>query len=301
MRWIAVVTAVVAIAALVVPAGGRTAVRGLPASWIAVAHGEDGGTVWSGRIPDRFVPSDRRSSAVYLPPGFDAAKRYPVVYLLHGMRGAPSSFYAGLHFADVADRLIAAGTVPPFIGVMPVAGPTVNPDSGEWAGVWEDFVVRDVVPWIDDHLPTIASPAGRALAGLCAGGFGAVDIGLLHPGLFGTLESWEGYFAPVYRDGPFVHASSVPKRPGWRRPMSTAPKPPAQRPASARPVGDVIVGRWSSIHGTTSWTTKSSQTPAHSPLSGLTSGPATGITPMNGGTVPAAINRSATSAKWRPA
>ena len=209
MRWIAVVTAVVAIAALVVPAGGRTAVRGLPASWIAVAHGEDGGTVWSGRIPDRFVPSDRRSSAVYLPPGFDAAKRYPVVYLLHGMRGAPSSFYAGLHFADVADRLIAAGTVPPFIGVMPVAGPTVNPDSGEWAGVWEDFVVRDVVPWIDDHLPTIASPAGRALAGLCAGGFGAVDIGLRHPGMFDTLESWEGYFAPVYRDGPFVHASSA--------------------------------------------------------------------------------------------
>jgi enterochelin esterase-like enzyme len=209
MRWIALAATVLAIAALAAPRGGHAAVRGLPASWVAVAHGEDGGTVWSGRIPNTFVPSDERSSAVYLPPGFDLTKRYPVVYLLHGMAGAPSSFYSGLHFADVADRLIAAGTMPPFIGVMPVAGPTVNPNGGEWAGVWEDFVVHDVVSWVDSHLPTIAASRGRALAGLCAGGFGAVDIGLRHTGIFGTLESWEGYFAPVYRDGPFVHASSA--------------------------------------------------------------------------------------------
>ena len=54
---------------------------------------------------------------------------------------------------------------------------------------------------------TEPNAAGRTLAGLCAGGYGAVDIGLRHPGLFGTLESWEGYFAPVFHDGPFVHAT----------------------------------------------------------------------------------------------
>ena len=32
-------------------------------------------------------------------------------------------------------------------------------------------------------------------------------FGLRHPGLFGTLGSFDGYFAPVFRDGPFVHAS----------------------------------------------------------------------------------------------
>lgn len=209
MRWIAVAAAALAIAAVgVVPEAGAS-IPGLPSSWIVADRGPGGGTVWIGRIPNTAVPSDHRSSAIYLPPGFDPSRTYPVVYLLHGMRGAPSSFYSGLHFARVADGLITAGTMPPFIGVMPVAGPTVNPDSGEWAGVWEDFVVRDVVPWVDAHLPTIPTPRGRALAGLCAGGFGAVDIGLRHPGLFGTLESWEGYFAPVYRDGPFVHASTA--------------------------------------------------------------------------------------------
>jgi enterochelin esterase-like enzyme len=43
------------------------------------------------------------------------------------------------------------------------------------------------------------------LAGLSAGGYGAVDIGLRNPGLFGTVESWSGYFTPLH-DGPFAHA-----------------------------------------------------------------------------------------------
>jgi len=173
--------------------------------WLPAGYGPDGGTVWTGRIPNTIVP-DRRPGAVYLPPGFRPARRYPVVYLLHGMAGSPSSIYRGMQLAQVADRLIARGA-PPFIAVLPVAGPRIDPNSGEWAGVWEDYLVRDVVPWVDAHLPTIPTAAGRALEGVCAGGFGAVDIGLRHPGMFGTLGSFDGYFAPEFRDGSFVHAS----------------------------------------------------------------------------------------------
>src|SRR6266516_915439 len=180
---------------------------GLPDSFVKVAVGGDGGAVWSGRIPNHQVPGDHRASAIYLPPGYRPGTRYPVVYLLSGMAGTPSSFYDGLKLADVADSLIAAREMPPFVGVMPIAGPALDPNSGEWGGGWEDYVIRDVVPWVDAHLATIPSPVGRALAGLCAGGDGAVDIGLRHPGMFGTLESWEGYFAPVFRDGPFVDAT----------------------------------------------------------------------------------------------
>jgi hypothetical protein len=175
--------------------------------WHQVATGPVGGTVWAGRIPDTFVTWDRRASAVYLPPGYSARRRYPVLYLLHGMSGSPASIYNGLQLASVADRAIATGQAPPFIAVMPVAGPRVDPNGGEWAGVWERYVVDDVVPWVDAHLPTEARPAGRALEGLCAGGYGALDIGLRHPGIFGMLGSWEGYFAPVFRDGPFVNAT----------------------------------------------------------------------------------------------
>ena len=173
--------------------------------WIAAGHGPDGGTVWAGRIPNTVVP-DRRQSGIYLPPGFTPARRYPVVYLLHGMEGSPASIYRGMQLAKVADGLIARGAAP-FIAVLPVAGPRVDPNSGEWAGIWEQYLVRDVVPWVDAHLPTIPTAAGRALEGVCAGGFGAVDIGLRHPGMFGTLGSFDGYFAPEFRDGPFVHAT----------------------------------------------------------------------------------------------
>jgi enterochelin esterase-like enzyme len=153
---------------------------GLPAAWTPVSRGPDGGVVWQGRIPNQFV-SDSRPSAVYLPPGYSRARRYPVLYHLHGMRGSPSSFWDSLRLADVADGLIAAGRMPPFVAVMPVAGPVVDPDDGEWVGPWEDFVVRDGVPWADAHLSTIPRAQGRALAGLSAGGYGAVDIGLRHP------------------------------------------------------------------------------------------------------------------------
>jgi enterochelin esterase-like enzyme len=208
MRALAVAAALLALAAAGAPRSEARA-RVLPAGWGEVRSGPAGGAVYVGRIPDEFVPSDHRLSAVYLPPGFDPAQSYPVVYLLHGMRGDPSGYWDSMHLATVADGLISGGRAVPFIAVMPVAGPTVHPDSGEWAGVWEDYVVQDVVPWVDSHLPTIATPQGRALEGLCAGGYGAMDIGLRHPGVFGTLGSFEGYFAPVFRDGPFVHASSA--------------------------------------------------------------------------------------------
>jgi poly(3-hydroxybutyrate) depolymerase len=182
-----------------------------PAGWFSAAHGPAGGTIWEGRIPNTFVPADTRLSAIYLPPGYNPTRRYPVVYLLHGMRGSPSSFFDAMRLPTAADRLIASGGAP-FIAVMPVAGPTVHPGLGEWAGVWEDYLVHDVVPWVDQNLPTIASARGRALEGLCAGGFGAVDVGLRHPGIFGTLGSFEGYFAPVFRDGPFTRATPADLR-----------------------------------------------------------------------------------------
>lgn len=163
------------------------------------------GTLLGGTIPGRYAPPDPGTSYVYLPPGFTRSHRYPVVYLLHGMPGDPRIYVRESHLARVADQLIASGA-PPFIAVMPYGGPATHRGLAEWAGRWEDYLVDDVVPFADAHLPTIRSAAGRVLAGLSAGGFGAVDIGLRHLDMFGTLESWSGYFQPLL-DGPFVHAT----------------------------------------------------------------------------------------------
>src|SRR5437868_5002467 len=112
------------------PSAAPPALSAPAPGWAEVATGPSGGSVWAGRIPNTFVPADRRPSAVYLPPGYAPDGRYPVVYLLHGMPGSPSSFYRGLHLAAVADGLIASGATAPFIAVMPVAGPRIDPDGG---------------------------------------------------------------------------------------------------------------------------------------------------------------------------
>lgn len=179
-----------------------------PPGFVRVKVGPNGGAVWKGRIPNHEVLWDHRLSSIYLPPGYDPRTRYPVLYLLHGFPGAPSGFYDSLRFTQITDPLIADGTIKPFIAVMPVAGRTTNRADEEWTGPWETYVVHDVVPWTDRHLPTIRAQSGRAIAGLSAGGYGAVDIALRHPGLFGIAESWSGYFKP-FRDGTLTHASQT--------------------------------------------------------------------------------------------
>jgi enterochelin esterase-like enzyme len=159
-----------------------------------------------GRLLEGTFPGTARPGYVYLPPAFDPVRRYPVVYLLHGMPGSPSEYPAGTQLGTFADAAIAAGSLRPFIAVMPAAGTTPH-YNGEWAGRWEAALVDDVLPWVDRSLPTIAAPAGRVIAGLSAGGYGAFDIALRHPALFGAVESWSGYFTPLH-DGPFKHADA---------------------------------------------------------------------------------------------
>jgi enterochelin esterase-like enzyme len=184
--------------------GKVTSIGGDPPGFVQVDVGPDGGRLLRGTIPDPTAPQPLRPGYVYLPPGFDPATRYPVVYLLHGMPGDPLEYVDSLHLAQTADQLISSKVVRPFIAVLPGAGPDVH-YNGEWAGPWEQYLDHAVVPWVDSHLPVIATAAGRTLAGLSAGGYGAFDIGLRSPQLFGQVESWSGYFRPLH-DGPLKGA-----------------------------------------------------------------------------------------------
>jgi S-formylglutathione hydrolase FrmB len=101
----------------------------------------------------------------------------------------------------VEDELLAQDRGQPFILVMPF-GSTGTFTDEEWVdGVgqhdaWQTFVTRDLVDAIDARYPTIASRAGRAVAGLSEGGYGAIDMALRHPDEFSAVESWSGYERP---------------------------------------------------------------------------------------------------------
>jgi enterochelin esterase-like enzyme len=142
----------------------------------------------------------RQPVDVYLPPGYRTHpdRRYPVVYLLHGVPGRPGAFLATVRAGVVEDELVARHKLRPMILVMPF-GSTGSFTDEEWAnGVsphndWETFLARDVVRAVDARYRTIRTGAARALAGLSEGGYGAFNIGLHHPGEFRVLESWSGY------------------------------------------------------------------------------------------------------------
>ncbi len=137
---------------------------------------------------------------VYLPPGYAAHphRRYPVAYLMHGFPGRPLAFLLTVRMGVLEDALAARHRITPPILVMPY-GSTGTFTDKEWAnGIhphegWETFVARDLVRTVDRKFRTIPGGRGRALAGLSEGGYGALNIGLHHPGEFRVLESWSGY------------------------------------------------------------------------------------------------------------
>jgi enterochelin esterase-like enzyme len=179
------------------------------AGFSVMQKGAGGGTVWTGVVPDPARPLWHRRTLVYVPPRFNPDLHYPVIYLLSGLPGSPYSFTSALRLADVADGLITHGAVKPFVAVMPPAGRN-GQYHGEWAGQWERYLVQSVVPWARRTL-RVQSGTGAAIAGLSAGGYGALDIGLRHVGMFGTLESWSGYFK-AFKDGPLKYASRADLR-----------------------------------------------------------------------------------------
>jgi enterochelin esterase-like enzyme len=137
---------------------------------------------------------------VYLPPGYDSnpGRRYPVMYLLHGFPGRPLAFLLTVRMGVWVDTLAAQHRLDGVILAMP-SGSTGTFEDKEWAnGVrpgegWETFVARDVVNAVDTRYRTIRSAAGRAIAGLSEGGYGALNIALHHPDEFRVVQSWSGY------------------------------------------------------------------------------------------------------------
>ncbi len=151
-------------------------------------------------VASAAIGGRRQAVDVYLPPGYASHPhlRYPVFYLLHGVPGRPGAFLQTVRMGVVEDVLLARRKIRPMILVMPF-GSTGSFTDKEWAnGVgrnegWETFMSRDVVRAVDARYRTIPDGANRALGGLSEGGYGALNIGLHHPGRFRVLESWSGY------------------------------------------------------------------------------------------------------------
>jgi len=142
-----------------------------------------------GDSPDRFV-------SVYLPPGYKSHpnQRYPVIYLLHGFTDSDDKWF-GLkpHFVNVpqiADRSMTAGASKEMIIVMPNAYTALEGSfygKSVTTGDWEDFVVSELVEYIDSITGQLPNRTSRGLAGHSMGGYGTVRLGMRRPDVFSSF------------------------------------------------------------------------------------------------------------------
>ena len=165
-----------------------------------------------------------RQVSVYLPPSYsrERARRYPVVYWLHGFTSNDRELISGirqnLNIRIAMDSLIATGAASEMMIVMPNAH---NAFGGSFfanspvTGGWEDFIVHDLVRWVDSRYRTVRGRSGRGIAGHSMGGFGALRIAMRNPGAFSAVYAMspccldsEAFFdkswAPAWRAATLV-------------------------------------------------------------------------------------------------
>jgi enterochelin esterase-like enzyme len=135
------------------------------------------------------VYNDEHMFAVYLPSGYHkSAARYPVLYLIHGS-GDPFSGWTNAGAANIIlDNLIAQKKAVPMIIVMPYNGsnypnlPLIRPAAGTLP--FEDYMVKELIPYVDANYRTLPDRKNRAMAGLSAGSGATFNVGLNHTELF---------------------------------------------------------------------------------------------------------------------
>lgn len=125
---------------------------------------------------------------VYTPPQYDSepARRFPVLYWLHGSGGGLGGIAILTAYFDDAIR---AGRTPPMLVVFPNGmASSMWADSKDGRVPMESMVVRDLVPHVDATFRTVATRDGRLLEGFSMGGLGASRWGLRYPEVFGAMS-----------------------------------------------------------------------------------------------------------------
>jgi S-formylglutathione hydrolase len=142
----------------------------------------------SGESPDRGV-------TIYLPPSYavEGARRYPVIYLLHGYSGTDETWTGRIaNVPEIADRVFGSGAARDMIVVMPDANSIYRGSmysNSVTSGNWEGYIADDLVAYVDAHYRTLANRMSRGLAGHSMGGYGTMRIGMKRPDVFASIYS----------------------------------------------------------------------------------------------------------------
>ena len=149
---------------------------------------------------DSKTVGTKRKALVYTPPGYSKKKKYPVLYLLHGIGGDEKEWLRGGAPQVILDNLYADRKLEPMIVVMPngramkddrAVGNVFDREKVEAFATFEKDLLNDLIPFIEKKYSTLTDREHRAVAGLSMGGGQSLNFGL------GNLDrfAWVGGFS----------------------------------------------------------------------------------------------------------
>lgn len=175
------------------------------------------------RVEEKTIHSEilnaDRNYSVYLPAGYasNTDKKYPVLYLLHGMNGTNKDWPGRGHLQDVMDQLRAAGEVCEMIVISPDAGGNIG--EGVWNGyfdmegwAYERFFFEEFLPSVEKEYRIKGDKASRAIAGLSMGGGGSTSYAQRHADMFCACYAMS---ALMHLDAPQAQAPRDEKDKMW--------------------------------------------------------------------------------------
>ena len=168
----------------------------------AIAHGKIDTIAYTSK-----TVGTTRKALVYTTPGFSKDKKYPVLYLLHGIGGDEKEWLKGGTPQIILDNLFAEGKIKPMIVVLPngrameddrATGNIMAPDKVQAFATFERDLLDDLIPFIEKKYPTLTDREHRAIAGLSMGGGQSLNFGL------GNLDkfAWVGGFSSAPNTKP---------------------------------------------------------------------------------------------------
>lgn len=160
------------------------------------------GKVVEGKVIKSAILGKDVKFTLYLPADYETSQRaYPIVYLLHGYGDADDGW---VQFGEVnryADAAIANGDIPPMIIAMPDGGVSWYINSYDGATKYEDFFIKEFMPFIEKTYRVKTQKRFRGIAGLSMGGYGTLIYSLKYPDLFAAAAPLS---AAVFEDESMV-------------------------------------------------------------------------------------------------
>jgi enterochelin esterase-like enzyme len=171
----------------------------IPQNFDAIHNGIPTGRIDTITYFSKTVGANRKA-LVYTPPGFSKNKKYPVLYLLHGIGGNEKEWFSYGQPQIILDNLYAEKKVEPMIVVLPngramkddrAVGNIYDEERVQAFANFEKDLLNDLIPFVEKEYPAIKDREHRAIAGLSMGGGQSLNFGLGNLNTF----AWVGGFS----------------------------------------------------------------------------------------------------------